>query len=103
MTTPASSSFPSPRPDVFLRYLVSSKVYDKAVMIIERYFGCEDDEEEDERFAPVIAEGGETFSFGATAAGASSANDTPSKSCGMATGTEGLPAFGSPQRALNFA
>lgn len=79
--------------------------------MIERFFGCDEDEEDDESFAPEVAEGGETFSFGV----APPNNTTPSKSCGMAmqgtpgnvvTGAAGsgnMPAFGSPVRALNFA
>lgn len=87
-------------------------MYEKAVQIIERFFGCED--EEDEELAPTVAEGGSAFTFGLMTTSAA-ATTTPSKSpsgCGRemqgtpsgggaATGT--MPAFGSPVRTLNFA
>lgn len=88
-------------------------MYEKAVQIIERFFGCEDDEE-DEDLAPEVAEGGNAFTFGLTTTSAASTT-TPSKSpsgCGMemhgtpsgggaAPGT--MTTFGSPARTLNFA
>lgn len=91
----------------------SSKVYQKAVNIIERFFGCDEEDEDDENLAPDISEDGNTFSFGvSTSAGVmhTDASSTPSKTptCGLAvqgtpSGGGNVPTFGSPVRTLNFA
>ncbi|CAM9615020.1 unnamed protein product [Ectocarpus fasciculatus] len=82
-------------------------VYDKAIDIIERFYGCEDEDEEDAHVAPTVVDGAATFSFGAADAA------TPSKAASSTCGAEmnnspcgggaGMPIFGSPVRALNFA
>lgn len=88
-----------------------SAVYEKAVQIIERFYGCEDEEEDDADLAPAVGDGAATFSFGV--AGSSNAA-APSTSCGVemnnspcapgaSGGLGGMPMFGSPVRTLNFA
>ncbi|CBJ31635.1 conserved unknown protein [Ectocarpus siliculosus] len=82
-------------------------VYDKAIEIIERFYGCEDDDEEDAHVAPTVVDGASTFSFGA--ADAATPGKTASSTCGAEMnsspcgGGAGMPIFGSPVRALNFA
>lgn len=41
----------------------NNNIYTKALKLLERYFGVED--EEDNGIAPVVAEGAQQFSFGA--------------------------------------
>eukprot|EP00903_Cladosiphon_okamuranus_P019512 g17943.t1 len=83
----------------------NTNVYEKAVQIIERFYGCEDDEEDDADVAPDVADGAAAFSFGMTAA--PTPNKAPS-SCGVEmnnspAGMGGMATFGSPVRTLNFA
>lgn len=85
-----------------------SNVYEKAVQIIERFYGCDDEEEDDADVAPNVADGAAAFSFGMT--NAPTPNKAPS-SCGVEMnnspcgggGMGGMPMFGSPVRTLNFA
>lgn len=84
---------------------LNSNVYEKAVQIIERFYGCDDEEEDDADVAPDVADGAAAFSFGMTSA--PTPNKTPS-SCGVEmnnspAGMAGMPMFGSPVRTLNFA
>ena len=95
----------------------SSKVYDKAIQMIERFYGVEDDEVEDDDLVPTISNGASSFTFGmATASGTmdsmeSHSSLTPSKnpsSCGLEMNSTpreaggGHPVFGSPMRPLNL-
>ena len=64
-------------------------IYEKAISIIEKYFGC-DDAQEDENLAPVVS--GNTFAFGVDAT--------------KAEGEAAAPSFNfadQPQMAFNFA
>lgn len=80
-------------------------MYEKAVEIIERFYGCEE-EDEDDSVTPMVAEGSMTFSFGCN-----TAEITPGKApsaCGLETnntpgGGGSMALFSSPVRALNFA
>lgn len=84
-------------------------MYEKAIQIIERFYGCEDDEE-DADLAPTVTEGATTFSFGVNDTNLN-AVVTPSKApgfCGLemnSTPGDGgaMGVFESPVRTLNFA
>ncbi|CAM9512442.1 unnamed protein product [Ascophyllum nodosum] len=93
------------------------KVYDKAIQMIERFYGVEDDEVEDDDLVPTISNGASSFTFGmASASGTmdsmeSHSSLTPSKnpsSCGLEMNSTpreaggGHPVFGSPMRPLNL-
>lgn len=85
-------SYTLPLPIPPLSLMMSSKVYDKAIEMIERFYGCEDEDREDGELAPAVAPGATEFSFGMAS------NVTPNKAP-LACGLE----MSSPVRTLNFA
>lgn len=81
-------------------------MYEKAVQMIERFYGCEDDETEDADVVPMVPDGAATFAFGmAESSGTVNVSTmTPSKSpsaCGLES-NDVRPVFGSPIRTLNL-
>ncbi|CAM9112793.1 unnamed protein product [Discosporangium mesarthrocarpum] len=74
----------------------NSKVYEKAVYILETYFGCDSDVE-DVDLAPTLSKGSGTYSFGFSGANQENIDSSAAGSTGE------LPAFGSSGQQFNFA